>query len=116
MKEFGEEITCITPVMFTTEFNVTFGHVFRVCRSMFLLFFVILCLQKAERASKQVVTEAERHHVRRGNLDRIADEQRRIDAEKDAEVKERRGWVVCRVRASQLDATREGVIETLFAA
>ena len=41
------------------------------------------------KKQQQVVTELEREHVMSGNLDQLVEEQRRIDAEKDAEV---RGW------------------------
>ena len=46
-------------------------------------------VQSAVRKQQQVVTELEREHVMSGNLDQLVEEQRRIDAEKDAEV---RGW------------------------
>ncbi len=46
----------------------------------------VLPLQEAAMAKKQVVTESEREIVRQGNLNRLVDEQRRVDAEKEAEV------------------------------
>lgn len=42
--------------------------------------------QSAVRAKKQMVTEAEREMLRSGKFDELVEEQRRIDAEKDAEV------------------------------
>jgi len=50
---------------------------------------VRVCVQSAVKKQQQVVTELEREHVMSGNLDQLVEEQRRIDAEKDAEV---RGW------------------------
>ena len=42
--------------------------------------------QSATRAKKQVVTETERELLRTGKFDLLVEEQRRIDAERDAEV------------------------------
>lgn len=46
-----------------------------------------MCVQSAVKKQQQVVTELEREHVMSGNLDQLVEEQRRIDAEKDAEVR-----------------------------
>ena len=43
-------------------------------------------LQSAAQAKKQMVTEAERELLRSGKFDELVEEQRRIDAERDAEV------------------------------
>ena len=55
---------------------------------------VIWCvlLQGVATGRQQVVTDLEREHVMSGNLDQLVEEQRRIDEEKDAEVRgEERG-------------------------
>ena len=43
-------------------------------------------LQSAARTQKQMVTEAERELLRSGKFDELVEEQRRMDAERDAEV------------------------------
>ena len=50
---------------------------------------IIWCvfLQGAAAGRQQVVTDLEREHVMSGNLDQLVEEQRRIDEEKDAEVR-----------------------------
>ena len=42
--------------------------------------------QKAARAQQQLLTESERAHLRSGQLDRLVEEQQRLDRERDAEV------------------------------
>ena len=44
-------------------------------------------MQGAATGRQQVVTDVEREHVMSGNLDQLVEEQRRIDKEKDAEVR-----------------------------
>lgn len=59
-----------------------------------------LSSQKATKAKKQVVTETERELVRSGNFDRLVEEQRRKDEERDAEVRRvlpRKGLVVTKI-------------------
>ena len=46
-----------------------------------------MLLQGAATGRQQVVTDLEREHVMSGNLDQLVEEQRRIDEEKDAEVR-----------------------------
>ena len=52
-----------------------------------MLFGMYLILQGTVAGRQQVVTDVEREHVMSGNLDQLVEEQRRIDEEKDAEVR-----------------------------
>lgn len=46
----------------------------------------LVVIQSEARRSRQVVTEVERDYVMSGKFDQLAEEQRRRDEERDAEV------------------------------
>ena len=54
-----------------------------VCTFVYLLHYAA---QSEAKRSRQVVTDAERDYAMSGKFDQLLEEQRRIDAERDAEV------------------------------
>ena len=78
---------CVVLKVFKRELkylqNNSLWQLMMVCTFVYLLYYAA---QSEAKRSRQVVTDAERDYAMSGKFDQLLEEQRRIDAERDAEV------------------------------